>query len=191
MQNHVSDFIENQKHVLCEIKTLWFKWFQRCSESGFRFRVLWLLSKSWSWIKRIEDRAWSNLNHAFSIIKRIEDRAWSNLNHLFSIRELEHARSSIRLIQDHDFDINYKTRNRNPDSETRFGFRIKKCAPEITFGCQWHSCCSLFSFLSCRSLFVFLFFLFWPLHFLSFDLRLIVSLWYLNIYFMTCYWIKG
>jgi hypothetical protein len=43
--------------------------------------------------------------------------------------KLDHARSSIRLIQDHDFDINYKTRNRNPDSETRFGFRIKKCAP--------------------------------------------------------------
>jgi len=42
---------------------------------------------------------------------------------------LDHARSSIRLIQDHDFDINYKTRNRNPDSETRFGFQIKKCAP--------------------------------------------------------------
>jgi hypothetical protein len=42
--------------------------------------------------------------------------------------KLDHARSSIRLIQDHDFDINYKTRNRNPDSETRFGFRIKKCA---------------------------------------------------------------
>jgi len=44
--------------------------------------------------------------------------------------KLDHARSSIRLIQDHDFDINYKTRNRNPDSETRFGFRIKKCAPD-------------------------------------------------------------
>jgi hypothetical protein len=43
--------------------------------------------------------------------------------------KLDHARSSIRMIQDHDFDINYKTRNRNPDSETRFGFRIKKCAP--------------------------------------------------------------
>ena len=43
--------------------------------------------------------------------------------------KLDHARYSIRLIQDHDFDINYKTRNRNPDSETRFGFRIKKCAP--------------------------------------------------------------
>ena len=43
--------------------------------------------------------------------------------------KLDHARSSIRLIQDHDFDINYKTRNRNPDSETRFGFRIKKGAP--------------------------------------------------------------
>jgi hypothetical protein len=42
--------------------------------------------------------------------------------------KLDHARSSIRLIQDHDFDINYKTRNRNPDSETRFGFRIKKWA---------------------------------------------------------------
>ena len=42
--------------------------------------------------------------------------------------KLDHARSSICLIQDHDFDINYKTRNRNPDSETRFGFRIKKCA---------------------------------------------------------------
>jgi len=26
MQNHVSDFFENQKHVLCEIKTLWFTW---------------------------------------------------------------------------------------------------------------------------------------------------------------------
>ena len=24
LQNHVSDFFENQKHVLCEIKTLWF-----------------------------------------------------------------------------------------------------------------------------------------------------------------------
>jgi hypothetical protein len=44
--------------------------------------------------------------------------------------KLDHVRSSIRLIQDHDFDINYKTRNRNPDSETRFGFRIKKCAPD-------------------------------------------------------------
>ena len=43
--------------------------------------------------------------------------------------KLDHARSSICLIQDHDFDNNYKTRNRNPDSETRFGFRIKKCAP--------------------------------------------------------------
>jgi hypothetical protein len=42
--------------------------------------------------------------------------------------KLDDARSSIRLIQDHDFDINYKTRNRNPDSETRIGFRIKKCA---------------------------------------------------------------
>ena len=42
--------------------------------------------------------------------------------------KLDDARSSIRLIQDHDFDINYETRNRNPDSETRFGFRIKKCA---------------------------------------------------------------
>ena len=31
--------------------------------------------------------------------------------------KLEHARSSIPLIQDHDFDINYKTRNRNPHSE--------------------------------------------------------------------------
>ena len=38
--------------------------------------------------------------------------------------KLDHARSSIRLIQDHDFDINYKTWNRNLDSETRFGFRI-------------------------------------------------------------------
>ena len=44
--------------------------------------------------------------------------------------KLDHARSSIRLIQDHDFDINYKTRNRNPDSETRFGFQIKKCTTE-------------------------------------------------------------
>jgi hypothetical protein len=44
--------------------------------------------------------------------------------------KLDHARSSIRLIQDNDFDINYKTRNRNPDFETRFGFRIKKCAPD-------------------------------------------------------------
>ena len=43
--------------------------------------------------------------------------------------KFDHARSSIRLIQDHDFDIKYKTRNRNPDSEKRFGFRIKKCAP--------------------------------------------------------------
>jgi hypothetical protein len=48
--------------------------------------------------------------------------------------KLDHAQSSIRLIQDHDFDINYKTRNRNPDSETRFGFRIKKCAPDYLFG---------------------------------------------------------
>ena len=46
--------------------------------------------------------------------------------------KLDHARSSIRLIQDHDFDINYKTWNRNPDSETRFRFRIKKCAPGKT-----------------------------------------------------------
>ena len=45
--------------------------------------------------------------------------------------KLDHARSLIRLIQDHDFDINYKMRNRNPDSETRFGFRIKKCAPAL------------------------------------------------------------
>ena len=45
--------------------------------------------------------------------------------------KLDHARSSIRLIQDHDFDINYKTRNRNPDSETRFEFRIKKMRPMI------------------------------------------------------------
>jgi hypothetical protein len=44
--------------------------------------------------------------------------------------KLDHARYTIPLIQDHDFDINYKTRNRNPDSETRFGFRIKKCAPD-------------------------------------------------------------
>ena len=43
--------------------------------------------------------------------------------------KLDHARSSIRLIQDHDFNINYKTWNRNLDSETRFGFRIKKCTP--------------------------------------------------------------
>ena len=45
--------------------------------------------------------------------------------------KLDHARSSIRLTQDHDFDINYKTRNRNPDSETRFGFWIEKCAPGL------------------------------------------------------------
>ena len=49
--------------------------------------------------------------------------------------KLDHARSSIRLIQDHDFDINYKTRNRNPDSETRFGFPIKKCATENHMTC--------------------------------------------------------
>jgi hypothetical protein len=45
--------------------------------------------------------------------------------------KLDRARSSIRLIQDHDFDISYKTWNRNPDSETQFGFRIKKCTPGI------------------------------------------------------------
>ena len=44
--------------------------------------------------------------------------------------KLDHTRTSIRLIQDHNFDINNKTRNQNPDSETRFGFRIKKCTPE-------------------------------------------------------------
>ena len=44
--------------------------------------------------------------------------------------KLDHARSSIRLIQDHNFDINFKTWNRNPDSKTRFGFRIEKCAPD-------------------------------------------------------------
>ena len=43
--------------------------------------------------------------------------------------KLDHARSSIRLIQDHDFDINYKTRYQHTVSETRFGFQIKKCAP--------------------------------------------------------------
>jgi hypothetical protein len=34
--------------------------------------------------------------------------------------KLDHARSSIRLIQDHDFDIS--------------GFRIKKCGPDYLFG---------------------------------------------------------
>ena len=75
--------------------------------------------------------------------------------------KLDHARSSIRLIQDHDFDINYKTRNRNPDSETRFGFRIKKCAPgdlydSIPTSLQTSSCicCGiLIIFIQCIYLF--------------------------------------
>ena len=93
------------------------------------------MSKSWSWIKRIEDRAWSNslienawfkLDHARSSIRLIIENAWFKLDHArSSIRliienawfKLDHARSSIRLIQDHDFDNNHKTRNRNPDSE--------------------------------------------------------------------------
>jgi hypothetical protein len=39
--------------------------------------------------------------------------------------KLDHARSSIRLIQDHNFDINYKTWNQKHDSD----FEFKKCAP--------------------------------------------------------------
>ena len=79
MQNHVSDFFENQKHVLCEIKTLWFT--LNDFKDGFYF-------------------------------------FHCNFTGRHLCFKLDHARSSIRLIQDHDFDINYKTRNGNPDSET-------------------------------------------------------------------------
>ena len=53
-------------------------------------------------------------------------------------------------------------------------------APEFTPGFQWGSCYSIFSFIGmfCRSLFVLLYFFFWPMCFLFyFDIRfLIVSL---------------
>ena len=57
-------------------------------------------------------------------------------------------------------------------------------APEFTPGFKWGSCYSIFSFICmfCRSLFVPLYFFFWPLCCLFFfDIRfLITSLWYLQ-----------
>ena len=51
-------------------------------------------------------------------------------------------------------------------------------APEFTPGFQWSSCYSIVSFMcmSCRSLFVLLYFFFWPLCCLSFfDLRILIT----------------
>ena len=51
-------------------------------------------------------------------------------------------------------------------------------APEFTPGFQWDSCYSIFSFICmfCRSLFVLLYFLFWPLCCLFvFDIRILIA----------------
>jgi hypothetical protein len=56
-------------------------------------------------------------------------------------------------------------------------------APEFTPGFKWGSCYSIFTFICMfgRSLFVLLYFFFWPLCCLFFDIRiLITSLWYLQ-----------
>ena len=49
--------------------------------------------------------------------------------------------------------------------------------PDITPGCQWGLCYSIFSFMCmfCGSLFVLLYFFFWPLCCLSFDLRILIT----------------
>ena len=51
-------------------------------------------------------------------------------------------------------------------------------APEFTHDTQWGSCYSIFSFMCmfCRSLFVLLYFFFWPLCCLFFDLRILITL---------------
>ena len=56
-------------------------------------------------------------------------------------------------------------------------------APEFTPGFEWGSCYSIFSFICmfCRSLFVLLYFFFWPLCCLFFfDIRFLIALWYLQ-----------
>ena len=76
---------------------------------------------------------------------------------------------------------------------TGFVTRLTRCMPlveQFTPDFQWGSCYSIFSFMCmfCRSLFVILFFFFWPLCCLSFfDLRiLITSLWYLQTLLTIC-----
>ena len=51
-------------------------------------------------------------------------------------------------------------------------------APRMTPGFSWGLCCSIFSFhvLSCRPLIVLLSFFFFPLHYMFFDLRVLVIL---------------
>ena len=61
-------------------------------------------------------------------------------------------------------------------------------APEFTPGFQWDSRYSIFSFICmfCRSLFVILYFFFWPLCCLFlFDIRILITLWYLQTLFIT------
>ena len=56
-------------------------------------------------------------------------------------------------------------------------------APDFTPSFEWGSCYSIFSFICtfCRSLFVLLYFFFWPLCFLFFfDIRFWLPLWYLH-----------
>ena len=50
-------------------------------------------------------------------------------------------------------------------------------APEFTPGFQCGSCYSIFSFMCmfCRSLFVLLYYFFWPLYCLFFDLRILIT----------------
>ena len=50
-------------------------------------------------------------------------------------------------------------------------------APEFTPGFKCGSCCSIFSFMCmfCRSVFVLLFFFFWPFRCLSFDLWILIN----------------
>jgi hypothetical protein len=51
--------------------------------------------------------------------------------------KLDHARSSIRMIQDHDFDINYKTRNRNRILKHDSDFELKN-APLFSVNKLFH-----------------------------------------------------
>jgi hypothetical protein len=71
--------------------------------------------------------------------------------------------------------------------------------PEFIPGCQWGSCYSIFSFICmfCRSLFVLLYFFFWPLYYLFFDIRILItplvssnSSYYLMIIFISFNWEK-
>ena len=63
------------------------------------------------------------------------------------------------------------------------GTAYPSCTPEFPLGFQWGSCYSIFSFMCmfCRSQFVLLYFFFWPLFCLFFNIQiLITSLWYLQ-----------